>query len=145
MIILSSFKAKRQENNYNQKANDFTIYLNQPLFLKLNKNYEIALDEIITMTYSWYNISASFNNNKIRYRKTTGSDTNWYEIDFADAMYSYDDIDDYIKNKTGKAGDEYPISVSFVLSFLRSQIVLLPNYELDLSTSDIRQGLIRKF
>ena len=46
-LILSSFRAKRQVNNYNQKANDFTIYLDQPLFLDPNKNYEMALDEII--------------------------------------------------------------------------------------------------
>ena len=34
-LILSSFRAKRQANNFNQKSNDFTIYLEQPLFLDL--------------------------------------------------------------------------------------------------------------
>lgn len=135
-LILSSFRAKRQADSYDQKAHDFTIYLDPPLFLNPNKNYEMALDEIITMTYSWYNISASFNNNKIRYRKTIGSDTSIKDIDFPDGMYSYSDINNYIQNTTGKDGDDYPISVSFDLSLFKSVITMMPNYELDLSVSD---------
>ena len=135
-LILSSFRAKRQANNYNQKANDFTIYLDQPLFLDPNKNYEMALDEIITMTYSWYNIATSFSNTKIRYRKTVGSDTSFKNIEFPNGMYSYTDIDNYLKNTTGKDGDDYPLSVTFDLSLFRAIIIIQPNYELDLSVSD---------
>ena len=135
-LILSSFRAKRQANNYNQKANDFTIFLDPPLFLDPNKNYEMALDEIITMTYSWYNISSSFSNTKIRYRKTVGSNTSFKNIDFPNGMYSYTDIDAYLKNTTGKDGDDYPFSVTFDLSLFRTIITIQPNYELDLSVSD---------
>ena len=135
-LILSSFRAKRQANNYNQKANDFTIFLDPPLFLDPNKNYEMALDEIITMTYSSYNVSDSFNNNKIRYRKTNGSDTTFKNIELPNGMYSYSDIDAYLKNTTGKDGDKYPISVMFDLSLFRTIITIQPNYELDLSVSD---------
>ena len=123
-LILSSFRAKRQANNYNQKANDFTIFLDPPLFLDPNKNYEMALDEIITMTYSWYNVSDSFNNNKIRYRKTNGSDTTFKNIELPNGMYSYSDIDAYLKNTTGKDGDKYPISVMFDLSLFRTIITI---------------------
>lgn len=140
-IILSSFRAKRQANNNNQKAHDFTIYFDSPLLLDQNKKYEIALDEIITMTYSWFNISVLFNNNKIRYRKTTGSDTNWKDIDFSDGMYSYNDINNYITVITGKVGDEYPITLSFNLTTFRVQIILLTDYELDLSVSDFNNLL----
>jgi len=140
-LILSSFRAKRQANNYNQKAHDLTIYLDQPLFLDPNKNYEMALDEIISMTYSWYNISASFTNNKIRYRKTTGSDTSFKNVEFPNGMYSYSDIDTFLKNTTGKDGDDYPFLVTFDLSLFRTIITIKPNYELDLSVSDFNMIL----
>ena len=116
-LILSSFRAKRQANNYNQKANDFTIYLDQPLFLDPNKNYEMALDEIITMTYSWYNIASSFSNTKIRYRKTVGSDTSFKNIDFPNGMNSYTDIDAYLK-----------IQLVKMVMIIHSQLCLIYHY-----------------
>ena len=39
----------------------------KPITLDQNKSYLIGLDKIETMTYSWYNISEQYKNNKIRY------------------------------------------------------------------------------
>ena len=108
----------------------------------------MALDEIITMTYSWYNIASSFRNTKIRYRKTVGSDTSFKNIEFPNGMYSYSDIDAYLKNTTGKDGNDYPFSVMFdFLSLFRTIITIQPSYELDLSVSDFNLilGFEKKF
>ena len=55
--------------------------------------HEIAMDKI-EMTYSWYNISVGYNNNKVGYKSDKLSE--WQSITFVDGMYSYDDINDYI-------------------------------------------------
>ncbi len=133
-LILSSHKAKRQANNYDQRGGDFTIYLDSPLMLDTNKRYQIALDEIIECSYSWYNISKSFGNNQIKYRKTIGSDTAFKMITFPDGSYSYNDIDTYIKSVIPKDNDNDPISIRFSLSLFRAEISIRNNYELNISS-----------
>lgn len=43
--------AKR--NSSNKKNHDFAIYFEPPFFLDQTKNYKVALNKLITMSYSW--------------------------------------------------------------------------------------------
>jgi len=52
-LLLDSSLGKQQRTRGRQVSNDFHNKLSE------------ALDELITMSYSWYNIDASFGNDKI--------------------------------------------------------------------------------
>ena len=67
-IILDSQIAKLQ--NPNQKSHDFTIRFDPPIVLGRNKNYKVALDQVFTMPYSWYNIRSAYG---LRWKKKTDS------------------------------------------------------------------------
>ena len=47
------------------------------------------------MTYSWYNIRSSYKNNTIKYTNDRGA--NLSTVNFKDGMYSYTDINDYLR------------------------------------------------
>ena len=64
-LLLDSSLAKLQRDGERNVSHDFTINFSLPIYLD-SGNYKAALDELITMSYSWYNIDASFDNNKIR-------------------------------------------------------------------------------
>jgi len=51
------------------------------------------------MSYSWYNIDASYGNNKIRWRKKTEE---WQTLIFPNGMYDYSDINSFLQTQTGK-------------------------------------------
>lgn len=87
---------------------------------------------------------------KIKYSRDNG--TNWETITFVDGMYSYDDIDTYIKKylknkehfvKGDKDSDEneieYGINMYFVLSTYRVLIELGDNYQVDLTNLYFRK------
>ena len=63
--------------------------------LSYDMKHEVAV-RLIKMTYSWYNISQSYGINQIKYSHDKGN--SWETITFVDGMYSYDDIDKYIKD-----------------------------------------------
>ena len=58
------------------------------MHLDSNMNHELAMDRA-SMTYSWHNIIEEYGNNKIKYSPDNGI--------FVDGMYSYSDLDEYIK------------------------------------------------
>lgn len=63
-LLLDSSLAKRQkEIGLIKKPHDFTIYFEPPIFLDPTKNYKVALNKLITMSYSWYNFGKTYNNN----------------------------------------------------------------------------------
>ena len=101
-------------------------------------HHDIALNRL-SMTYSWYNISDSYKNNKIKY--STDSGNSWETIDFVDGMYSYSDLDDYIHqymdNKKHSSEDKkgenvYHININFIESSFKVLISVDNNYQLDL-------------
>ena len=107
--------------------------------------HEIAV-RTISMTYSWYNIRQSYGNNQIKYSHNKGTD--WETIAFVDGMYSYDDIDVYIKKymkdkghlvENDEGDEEYGINLYFVLSTYRVLVELDENYQLDLTNLDFRK------
>ena len=54
-IRLDSQLAKQQKRVGTQRSYDFTICFDKPIVLDKNKNYKAALNEVVTMSYSWYN------------------------------------------------------------------------------------------
>ena len=105
--------------------------------------HKLALDNV-TMTYSWHNISDQYKNNTIKY--STDGGTSWETVTFANGMYTYPDLNDYIHQymdkkghkTTDKNGDRYHINLSFILSTHRILIQIDNNYQLDLRNSEFR-------
>ena len=69
-ILLDSSLARLEKDGEQNVSHDFTIKFNLPIELG-SGNYKAALNRLITMSYSWYNIDAFYNKNKIRWRKKT--------------------------------------------------------------------------
>ena len=76
------------------RPDDFLIKFNPPLKLDTKKSHSLAIDRL-TMTYSWYNIRNTYKNNTIKYTNDRGA--NWNTVTFKDGIYSYIDINDYLK------------------------------------------------
>ena len=97
-LPLDSNLAKQQRTGGRQVSRDFTINFQHAIHLGPG-NYIAALNKLITMSYSWYNIDASFGNNKIRWRKKTEE---WQTLIFPNGMYGYSDINSFLQTQTGK-------------------------------------------
>ena len=98
-LILDSSLAKLQRNNHNQASQNFRIYFEPPINLNPNKIYKIAMNKLISMTYSWYNVSKKYNNNTYKWKKTTDKD--WKTETIPEGMYDYEDLK-VIQGQTGK-------------------------------------------
>ena len=73
------------------------------------------------MSYSWYNISTTYGNNKIKYSHDDG--TTWSTIVFPNGNYSYQDLNYYIQevikeNKHTVSNTEVGVSLSFKSSII---------------------------
>ena len=134
------FASKNRQKVGVSLSHDFTTKIKEPIKLSYDMKHEFAV-RTISMTYSWYNIRQSYGNNKIKYSHDNGN--NWETITFVDGMYSYDDIDQYIKktlsNNKDIQSDEYGIRISFVLSTYRVLIELEDDFQIDLRNSDFRK------
>ena len=131
-ILLDSAIAKQQ--NKNQKSHDFAIRFDEPIVLYRNKNYKAALNELVTMSYSWYNVRAVYGNNTLRWKKK--SESAWKIITLPDGMYNYDDLNSFIQKKLGKVGEtnDELFTLFFDGTIFRAVVVLDPSIELDLSS-----------
>ena len=134
-ILLDSAIAKQQ--NKNQKSHDFTIRFDPPIVLNKNKNYKAALNKVVNMTYSWYNVRAVYGNNTLRWKKK--SESGWKTITFPDGMYNYNDLNSFMQKKLGKKDptDEHSeelFTLFFDGSIFRAVILLDNSIELDLSS-----------
>ena len=116
-ILLDSQIAKQQ--NPNQKSHDFTIRFDPPIVLDRNKNYKAALNKLVTMSYSWYNIRAVYGNNTLKWKKK--SDSSWITITFPDRKFG----------KVGATNDEL-FTLVFDNTIYRAVMVLDPSIQLDL-------------
>ena len=133
-LVLSSHTVKNQSGN---KPSDFTIKYSNPIILDSNRQYEIGLDRIISMSFTWFNITKELNNQKIRYSSDNG--TKWTDIIFSPGVWNYIDFDNLIKEKTktGAANaPSYPINLEFNDTIFRTIITLDKNYRLDLTKSN---------
>ena len=115
------------------KPEDFVIKFTPALELSDDMHHEIAMNKV-NMTYSWHNISKFYKNNAIKYSTDSGS--SWKKITFQDGNYSYDDLNDVIK-QTVENNDDDPKKIEIV--FINSQYKVLTGlsagYQLDLRGS----------
>ena len=112
-IVLSSYDVKDQGNNTPQ---NFVTKFNRPLILDDNHQYVIGLNRIINMSFTWFNVNSSYNNQLIKYSSDNGS--TFQEITFPAGVWNYTDFDTYIKDitkivKDGANNNEYPITLEF--------------------------------
>ena len=99
-----SSESSRSSDPNNSPSNFKTIF-DKPITLDQNKSYLIGLDKIESMTYSWYNISEQYKNNKIRFGVLSPKkdDINTFDIthnpiEFSPGSYTYENINEYIQD-----------------------------------------------
>ena len=139
-IHISSINREKTGEN---RPDNFLIRFNPPLKLDPEMKHSLAIARL-TMTYSWYNIRSSYKNNTIKYSNDRG--TNWFTITFKDGMYSYTDINDYLKqdmeqknhHSTDQRGNKvFHININFILSTYRVLISFSDNkLQLDLRQTE---------
>ena len=143
-LLLDSRLAKLQRDGANQKSHDFRIYFNPPIILDSRKDYKIALNRLITMSYSWYNIATQYNNNKLKWRKKGGA---WKTLTFPDGMYDYTEINRYIQAHTGVVDPDaeekkYVVTTYFSFTLFRVVILKDKDHELDLTDGEFAGDLL---
>ena len=138
------FASKNRQKSGVSLSHDFTTKFNRAINLSYDMKHELAVQSL-SMTYSWSNIRESYGNNQIKYSTDKGA--NWKTITFIDGVYSYDDINEYIK-KTMKnngdifkkaADDVYGLDLYFILSTYKVLIELKGDYQVDLRNMDFRK------
>ena len=133
-LVLSSHSLINTNGN---RPSDFTVKYTNPILLNPNRQNEVGLDRIISMSFTWFNVTKELNNQKIRYSADSG--TNWTELIFNPGVWNYADFNNSIKErtKTGSANNpSYPISLEFDNTRFRTIITLAQNYQLDPTQSD---------
>ena len=139
-IHISSINGVKTGEN---RPDNFLIKFNPPLKLDAEMKYSLAIDRL-TMTYSWYNIRSNYKNNTIKYTNDRGA--NWNTVVFKDGMYSYTDINDYLRqytelknhHTTDQQGNKvFHININFILSTYRVLISFSDDkFQLDLGGTD---------
>ena len=135
-ILLDSQLAKQQNRGGTQRSHDFTLRFDEPIMLDKNKNYKAALNEVVTMSYSWYNVRASYSNNTLRWKKK--SESAWKTVSLPDGMFNYDDLNSFIQKQIGKVDptkndSQELFTLFFDSSIFRAVILLHNSVEVDLS------------
>ena len=94
------------------------------------------MDKIETITYSWYNISEQYKNDKIRYGVVSGKKIDYKTIHFPSGSYSYNNISEYIKDILIINGHlPNTIKIEFDLSKFKCELSLKFGFVLDLNKS----------
>ena len=133
-LVLSSHSVKNV-NGY--KPSDFVVRYTNPITPNPNKEYQIGLDRIISMSFTWFNVTSELNNQKIRFPSDNGN--TWTNLNFNPGVWNYVDFNNYIKEqtRTGTANNPtYPITLEFDDTIFRTIITLATNCRLDLTVSD---------
>ena len=141
-ILLDSSLAKLQIDGERNVSHDFIVNFYPPIDLG-SGDYKAALNRLITMSYSWNNIDALYNNNKIRWRKKTEA---WKTLTFPNGMYDYKRMNNFIQQHTGKVDptdkdSAFIFNLYFDLSIYRVVVLIHNDYELDLSQGNFYELL----
>ena len=109
-IGLSSCSVKDQGNNTPQ---NFITKFNKPIILDSNSQYAVGLNRIINMSFTWFNVNSSYDNQLIKYSSDNGS--TFKEITFPAGVWNYTDFNSYMKDITkivrdGNNNNDYPIT-----------------------------------
>ena len=114
-IVLSSYSVKEIPFN---KPENFGTKFTRPIILPSNNEYQIGLNTIINMSFTWFNVNPSYKNQTIAYSINNGS--NFQDITFPAGVWNYNDFDSYLKQIIKKDG----ISFKFNATTFRVTIVL---------------------
>ena len=133
VIVLSSYEVKNEHGN---KPENFITRFNRPIILDENKKHEVALNRIINMSFTWFNVNPKYGNQSIKYSSDGGS--TYKDITFPEGVWNYTKFNEHIKNIT-KTGDKYPITLEFDNTTSRVTITLADNYRLDLTKSNFNE------
>ena len=115
------------------QSNQYT----NPIILDPNRQYELGLDRIVSMSFTWFNVTQDLNNKKIRFSSDSG--VNWTELILNRGVWNYVDFNNFLKDntKTGTASNpSFPVTLEFDDTIFRTIITLAQNYQLDLAQSD---------
>ena len=135
-IHVSSESTRNGMSDSNNSPSKFKTIFDKPLTLDQNKTYVFGLDKI-EIAYSWYNISEQYKNDKIRYGVVSGGKITYYNIEFSPGSYSYNNINEYIKDNLLLNGHkEDGIKIEFDLSKFKCELSLKSGYVLDLTNSN---------
>ena len=74
-ITLSSLAVKNRRGN---RPGDFTTSFTPAVELDNNASYYIGFNRIISMFFSWTNVNAGYNNQKIAFSKDDGKNMDRY-------------------------------------------------------------------
>ena len=89
------------------------------------------------MSFTWFNVNSSYNNQLIRYSQDNGS--TFTNILFPPGVWSYSEFNEYIQRATvikqANKEDENPLTLLFDDVTFRVTITLAQNYQLDLTQS----------
>ena len=114
-LILSSHSVKNKNDN---KPSDFVIKFVNPILLDPNRQYELGLDRIVSMSFIWFNVTKELNNQKIRFSSDSGA--NWTELILNSGVYNYVDFNNFLKDstKTGTANNpSFPVTLELMTLF----------------------------
>ena len=125
-LILTSNSVK---NEYGNQPSDFTITYNKAIILDPNRQYELGLNKIISMSFTWFNVLNTLNNKKLRYSSNSGS--TWTELILKEGVWNYIDFNTFLKEKTNNS-----ITLEFDDTIFKTIITLAENYQLDLTQSN---------
>ena len=142
-ILLDSSLAKQAKGGERNVSHNFTVKFRPSIHLG-SGNYKAALNRLITMSYSWYNIDAFYNNNEIRWRKKPEA---WNTLTFPNGMYDYKRINTFLQKHIGKVDpkdkdSDYIFTMYFDMSIYRVVILMHENYELDFSQGAFAELLV---
>ena len=138
-ITLSSYDVKSLGSNTPQ---NFTTKFSRPIILNKNYQYVVGLNRIINMSFTWFNVNPSYNNQLIKYSSDSGS--TFEEITFPAGVWNYTKLNTHIKDMTkivkdGANNNEYPITLEFNEITFRVTVMLAKNYQLDLTASNFNE------
>ena len=138
-ITLSSFSVKGKSGN---RPGDFTTRFNPTLDLPSDTGkYFLAFNRIISIAFTWTNINSGYDNQRIAFSKDGGR--TFTDIDFAQGVWDYQDLDHYIREKTktvdGDGKEVYPITLTLDEPTFRVLITLEKDYRLDLTKSNFNR------
>ena len=123
------------------RPGDFTTRFTPTIVLDNDATYYISFNRIISMFFTWTNVNSGNNNQKIAFSKDNGK--TFTDIDFAQGVWTYNDLDNYIKEKTkiidSEGNEDYPITLTFDEPTFRVIITLETGYQLDLTKSDFNE------
>ena len=114
--------------------------------LDLPGNVYVALDSVST-EYGWYNVREQYNNNIFTYTNdTTTSPINWIDITFKDGIYTYDQLNELIRDQIVKDSKAYSsdnpgINFKMDYSISRVFIEVATNFGIDFTRNDFRKLL----